>query len=86
MVEMDLNQFTSPVGKLLRFFKKSRDGWKAKHHEEKKKAKLLTNQTRAVEKSRRDWRERACAAEERVAELEVQVEQLKFHRSPPTCG
>lgn len=73
-----LDEFSSPVKKLLRFFKKSRDGWKAKHHELKEKAKLLSNQTRAVEKSRQHWRERAGAAEQRVTELERQMEELKL--------
>jgi len=40
--------------------------------------KLLSNQTRAVEKSRQHWRERASAAELRVGELERQLEELKF--------
>ena len=82
MANTFLNQFSSPVSKLVRFFKKSRDGWKGKHQELKKEAKLLTNQTRAVEKSREQWRERASTAEQRVAELERQMEELKFHCGP----
>ncbi len=78
MVNTYLNQFSSPLSKLVRFFRDSRDGWKAKHHELKKTAKLLSNQTRAVEKSRDSWQERARVAEQRVAELEVQIEQLKL--------
>ena len=77
MAIKDVDQFSSPVGKLVRFFKKSRDGWKAKHRKWKEKAKVLSNQTRAVEKSRQQWRERASAAEQRVAELERQLEELK---------
>jgi polyhydroxyalkanoate synthesis regulator phasin len=86
MANKDVDQFASPVKKLMRFFKKSRDGWKAKHREWKEKAKLLSNQTRAVEKSRQQWRERASAAERRVAELERQVEKLKFCRSATIHG
>ena len=78
MANKYLDGFSSPVRKLLAFFKKSRDGWKAKHHELKEKVKLLSNQTRAVEKSRQHWRERASSAEQRVAELERQLEELKF--------
>jgi phage-related minor tail protein len=74
-----LDQFTSPGRKLLPFFISSRDKWKAKHHELKKEAKLLSNQVRAVEASREQWRERATAAERRAAELERQIEELKFH-------
>jgi hypothetical protein len=80
MARAYLDEFSSSLSKLARFFKRSRDGWKAKHHELKAEAKLLRNQTRAVEKSREQWRERASVAEQRVAELEVQLEQLKFRR------
>ena len=72
-----LSRFSSPAAKLVRFFEQSRDGWKAKHHELKKKSKKLRNQARAVEKSRAHWRDRARAAEQRVAELEHEMEQLK---------
>jgi hypothetical protein len=71
-------EYSSPVGKLFPFFIRSRDGWKTKHHAVKKECKLLSNQVRAVEKSREDWRQRARAAEQRVTELEREIEQLKF--------
>jgi len=74
-----LDRFRSPGRKLLPFFVTSRDNWKAKHHELKKEAKRLSNQVRAVEASREQWRERATAAERRAAELERQIEELKFH-------
>jgi hypothetical protein len=80
MFGKDLDELLSPASKLLPHFKKSRDGWKGKHHEVKKEHKLLSNQTRAVEKSREKWRERAKTAEQRVKELEHAIEQLKFHR------
>jgi hypothetical protein len=81
MVSKDLDELSSPPRKLLPFFKTSRDGWKAKHHEVKEECKLLSNQVRAVEKSREKWRARAEAAEQRVKELEREIEQLKFHHS-----
>jgi hypothetical protein len=77
MADEYLSQFASPVSKLVRFFEKSRNGWKAKHRELKRTCKLLQNQTRAVEKSRESWRERAVSADKRVAELEREIEQLK---------
>ena len=60
--------------------RKSREGWKEKHHQLKRTCKLLQNQPRAVEKSRESWRERATPAEPRVAELERELESLKFGR------
>jgi hypothetical protein len=79
MAGKDLDELLSPAHKLLPFFKKSRDGWKDKHHEVKDENKLLSNQTRAVEKSREKWRERAKTAEQQVKELEREIEQLKFY-------
>lgn len=70
--------FKSPPSKLIGFFKKSRDSWKKKHHGVKKSCKYWQNQARAVEKSRKVWRERAEASEQRVAELEAEIEDLKF--------
>lgn len=69
--------FASPVSKLLPFFLKSRDGWKEKHHQTKAKCKKLSNQVRAVEKSRRHWRELAAEQQQRVRELERELEELK---------
>ena len=72
-----LRRFSSPVHKLVRFFERSRDRWKAKHRELKKRCKYLANQRRAVEKSREHWRSRVQEAEKRVAELEREIATLK---------
>lgn len=48
MPELEKNSqrstFKSPLPKLVNFFQKSRDKWKAKYMEVKYKAKLLSNQ------------------------------------------
>lgn len=48
MPELEKNSqrstFKSPLPKLVNFFKKSRDKWKAKYMQVKYKAKLLSNQ------------------------------------------
>lgn len=80
MATEERGQLLSPLRKLVPFFQKSRDGWKAKYRKLQSTCKLLRNQTRAVEKSRESWRERAEAAEERVAEMMQVLEQLKFRR------
>jgi chromosome segregation ATPase len=77
----DVDRFSSPKSKLLRFFQKSRNGWKAKHHELKKSCKLLQNQVRAVEKSRAAWREQALTLKRRLAEVAGELEELKSRRS-----
>ena len=56
---MAVQEFKSPTRKLMEFFRRSRDGWKAKHHKLKYEYKKQATQVRAVEKSREHWRERA---------------------------
>lgn len=74
---MESKTFKSPVKKLARFFEKSRDGWKAKHHTLKRQLKKLSNQVRAVEKSRAHWREVAQQERRRVQELSRELENQK---------
>ena len=80
MTSGNVSRYVSPKSKLLRFFERSRDRWKAKHHELKKTCKLLQNQVRAVEKSRAVWRARVATLEQRLAEQESEIEQLKCRR------
>ena len=75
------NEYLSPLRKLVTFFRNSRDQWKAKHHEVKKQVKMLQNQTRAVERSRRNWRTRAESAERRARQLQGEIEELKCRRA-----
>lgn len=71
----------SPVRKLVRFFQRSRDQWKEKYMDKKEGHKLMSNQVRAVEKSRAKWREAARQAQQRVRELQRELEQ---HKNSPT--
>jgi len=75
--------YKSPTAKLLKFFPLSRDRWKAKCQVLRRANKKLTNQTRAVEKSRAHWREQARAAQQRVAQLEREMEGLKCFAAQP---
>ncbi|MBI2479077.1 MAG: hypothetical protein HYV60_10725 [Planctomycetia bacterium] len=56
-------RFLSPAHKVRQFLERSWDLWKSKHQELKMQLKLAFNQVRAVETSRRQWRDRALAAE-----------------------
>ena len=69
--------YKSPLRKLVAFFEKSRDKWKQKYHALKVDFKREQNQRRAVERSRADWRSKAEASEQRVRELEQQLEDIK---------
>lgn len=57
-------KYSSPLHKILAFLERSRDGWKSKHHAVQDELRKLKHQLRAVEASRRQWRDRARAAEE----------------------
>lgn len=67
----------SPVRKLVKFFERSRNRWKAKYFAKKVQYKLMGNQARAVEKSRAKWREAAELARAQVRELQQELERYK---------
>jgi hypothetical protein len=68
--------FLGPPSKLVKFFVRSRDGWKAKCQSAIARNKLLGNQVRTVEKSREHWRRVAEEAQRRQRELERELEDL----------
>ena len=70
-------EYSSPAHKLIKFFRSSRDNWKAKHQQVKKELKLAQNQVRAVEKSRSKWRQDAENAGVEVDRLRNELETLK---------
>lgn len=69
--------FKSPDYKLLPFFHRSRNGWKAKARQRNLRIKRLKNEVAAVRESRRKWKEKARAYESRIAELEQELEEQK---------
>jgi len=71
MPAASVDELKSPVKKLVEFFRRSRDKWKAKYFEKRDKSILLANQIRAVEKSREQWRLKAEDALKRIKEMEV---------------
>lgn len=71
----DVEAYSSPLKKLVRFFRKSRDGWKRKCLEAKYALKLLKNRVRAVERSRAQWKQQCQQQQRRIAELEAQLQK-----------
>ena len=67
--------FRTPTRILIPKLVKSRDGWKAKANERKKRLKAARIRNRDLEASRKIWRERAEVAEERVAVVEASAQQ-----------
>lgn len=72
MALKDVQEFSSPVRKLTRFFHSSRNGWKRKCQEAKQANKRLKNQVRAVELSRERWKQQVADLQLRIAELEAE--------------
>lgn len=81
--------YKSPRGKLLRFFQRSRDKWKAKCLAAKVRLKQLKHRLGYLEQSKQAWKARAQqhAAEvaelrARLAETEGALAELKKKRRP----
>lgn len=72
MPELEKNSqrstFKSPLAKLVKFFEKSRDKWKAKYMEVKYKAKLLSNQVYYLKKQN-------AKLKQRIKKLEKELSQ-----------
>ena len=94
LASKDVDQYTTPRKKLLRFFVGSRDDWKTKCGNAKKERKLQANQVRAVEKSREHWR--TLAEERQRAHCRVgsgtggtkkrrRLSPPRRRRLPPSC-
>lgn len=77
MAEQDDLPYTSPARKLIRFFRNSRDGWKAKHQSAKVLIKRLENRVRFLEKSKDEWKAKVKALEAKNARLQARIEQMK---------
>ena len=76
--------YSSPPRKLLRFFLKSRDQWKAKCQRAKATVKRLENRVRFLEKSKDKWKTRAQALEQENAHLKAQAQQGESQGETPT--
>ena len=66
-----LDVYRSPPHKIIAMLKKGRDDLRIKYREVMNQRRVAENQVRAVEKSRKLWRERAEAAEAQLRELNI---------------
>ena len=64
--------YKSPQRKLVKFFEKSRDQWKAKCREAKHTVKRLRNRICYLERSKAHWKQRAKEMEKELAQLKAQ--------------
>jgi len=68
--------YKSPRRKLVRFFEKSRDQWKTKHHQVKVDVKRLTNRVRFLEQSKADLQKQVTELQHALAQHQVQEQAL----------
>ncbi len=74
---MEDRQYKSPLRKLLRFFERSRDGWKRKCKEAKVTVKRLANRVQSLQKCRDQWKEQARRQGEELRRLRQELEKQK---------
>jgi chromosome segregation ATPase len=74
---LDRFTFRTPTRILIPKLVKSRDGWKKKAGERKKRLKAAKIRNRDLQASRGIWRQRAEEAERKVAELSGQLRQAQ---------
>ncbi len=65
--ETETKKYKSPRRKLVRFFEKSRDQWKAKCIDAKARVKKLKNRIRYLEANRKEWKTKAIELEKELA-------------------
>lgn len=68
--------YKSPRRKLVRFFEKSRDQWKTKHHQAKADVKRLTNRIRYLEQSKADLQKQVVDMKRALAQHQVHEHTL----------
>ena len=65
--------FKSPLRVLVRFFQRSRDGWKHKYQELKRQRKRWQNEVADLRRSRDHWKEKAKALEQQLRSRQAQA-------------
>lgn len=75
--------YKSPRRKLVRFFEKSRDQWKTKHHQAKADVKRLTNRIRFLERSKADLQKQVSELQRALAQHQTQKQTLAHEPETP---
>ena len=77
---MQTKIYKSPLKKLVVFFEKSRDSWKAKYVEKKLELKRAKNQINDLKQRKESWKERAIKAEEELEKKTIELSKPKKKR------
>lgn len=75
---MEVKEYRRPRYKLLRFFERSRNGWKQKCQAGKVRIKRLSSRLQKLKVSRDRWKERAQTLVSELAQVQEGLEQLKI--------
>ena len=70
-------EFRSPQAKLLRFFERSRNGWKRKCRKAKDDVKRLSNNVADLRRSRSRWKEIAKQHADEIKRLRQELDEAK---------
>jgi len=79
MNETKTKEYKSPRRKLVKFFEKSRDQWKAKCTDAKAMGKKQKNRMRYLEASKEKWKSKAIELEKELARMKAR-EDLESDR------
>ena len=72
----EIKIYKSPKRKLVRFFERSRDQWKAKCKEAKATVKQLNNRIRYLEKNKAVWKTKALELEQELAQIKTRENRV----------
>ena len=78
-----MDEFKSPVNRLAKLFKKSRDAWKARALEKQQRLRAAPVKVRDLEQSRDQWKKRALEAEKALTGAGEAAEKAS---APPESG
>jgi len=71
------NVYQSPLRKLVKFFEKSRDDWKAKSLTHKKENRQLKRKLCTLEIAKKRWKDEAIALRSQVKNFEKSSKKIK---------
>jgi hypothetical protein len=81
-----LTDYKSSPGRLARFFRDSRNGWKQKALERQSKLRTADVKVRDLTKSRDKWKREAKETKQRLEQLEKEVEQIRAEKKAKTLA
>jgi uncharacterized protein YlxW (UPF0749 family) len=76
-IDAKATRFKSPARKLVQFFEKSRNRWKAKYQQSKTTVKRLENNNRYLKKRNRQLKDKVKALESELNQIRSTEKQLQ---------